>query len=48
VRNAYILVRKPKGKGPLRRPMQRWEEGWKGRDYWEDIGIGGRITLSWT
>jgi hypothetical protein len=19
----------------------------KGRDYWEDLGVGGRITLSW-
>jgi hypothetical protein len=20
----------------------------KGRDHWEDLGVGGRITLSWT
>jgi hypothetical protein len=23
-----------------------WLEGLKGRDHWEDLGIGGRITLS--
>jgi hypothetical protein len=24
--------------------------GWgpKGRDHWEDVGVGGRITLRWT
>jgi hypothetical protein len=22
--------------------------GLKGRDHWEDLGVGGRITLSWT
>jgi hypothetical protein len=25
-----------------------WSEGPKGRDQWEDIDIGGRITLRWT
>jgi hypothetical protein len=25
-----------------------WLGGPKVRDYWEDLGIGGRITLSWT
>jgi len=38
--NAYkILVRKPEGKRPLRRPMHRWEVdfrleiGWEGVDW---------------
>jgi hypothetical protein len=25
-----------------------WLGGLKGRDHWEDLGIGGRITFSWT
>jgi hypothetical protein len=25
-----------------------WLGGPKGRDHWEDLGVGGRITLSWT
>jgi len=25
-----------------------WLEGPKGRDYWEDLGIGGIITIRWT
>jgi hypothetical protein len=25
-----------------------WLGGLRIRDYWEDLGIGGRITLSWT
>jgi hypothetical protein len=25
-----------------------WLGGPKGRDYWEDLGVGGRITLRWT
>jgi hypothetical protein len=25
-----------------------WLGGPKGRDSWEDLGLGGRITLSWT
>jgi hypothetical protein len=25
-----------------------WLEGPKGRDYWEDLSTGGRITLRWT
>jgi hypothetical protein len=25
-----------------------WFEGPKVRDHWEDLGVGGRITLSWT
>jgi hypothetical protein len=25
-----------------------WLGGSKARDHWEDLGIGGRITLSWT
>jgi hypothetical protein len=25
-----------------------WLEGLKGRDHWEDLGIGRRITLIWT
>jgi hypothetical protein len=25
-----------------------WLGGPKARDHWEDLGIGGRITLTWT
>jgi len=25
-----------------------WLGGLKGRDHWEDLSIGGRITLRWT
>jgi hypothetical protein len=25
-----------------------WFEGLKVRDHWEDLGVGGRITLMWT
>jgi hypothetical protein len=25
-----------------------WLEGPKARDHWEDLGVGGRITLRWT
>jgi hypothetical protein len=25
-----------------------WLGGLKARDHWEDLGIGGRITLRWT
>jgi hypothetical protein len=25
-----------------------WLGGLKARDHWEDLGVGGRITLSWT
>jgi hypothetical protein len=25
-----------------------WFEGLKARDHWEDLGVGGRITLKWT
>jgi hypothetical protein len=25
-----------------------WLVGPKGRDHWEDLGIGGRLTLRWT
>jgi hypothetical protein len=25
-----------------------WLGGAKGRDHWVDVGVGGRITLSWT
>jgi hypothetical protein len=25
-----------------------WLGGPKARDHWEDLGVGGRITLRWT
>jgi len=25
-----------------------WLGGPKGRDHWNDLGVGGKITLSWT
>jgi len=25
-----------------------WLEGLKGRDHWEDLGVGGTVTLRWT
>jgi hypothetical protein len=25
-----------------------WLGGLKARDHWEDLGVGGRITLRWT
>jgi hypothetical protein len=25
-----------------------WLGGAKVRDHWEDLGVGGRVTLSWT
>jgi hypothetical protein len=25
-----------------------WLGGLKARDHWEDLGVGGRITLIWT
>jgi hypothetical protein len=25
-----------------------WLGGLKARDYWEDLGVGGRVTLKWT
>jgi hypothetical protein len=25
-----------------------WLGGPKGRDHWEDLGVGGMITLGWT
>jgi hypothetical protein len=25
-----------------------WLEGPKVKDHWEDLGVGGRIILSWT
>jgi hypothetical protein len=32
------------------REMFRWFWLWglKGRDHWEDQGVGGRITVTWT
>jgi hypothetical protein len=33
-----VLVGKPEGKGPLRRPRRRWEDGIR-MDFWE-IGWG--------
>jgi hypothetical protein len=28
--------------------MGSWWRGPKARDLWEDVGVGGRITLKWT
>jgi hypothetical protein len=36
MRLAGHVARMGKGRGP------------KGRDHWEDLGVGGRITLRWT
>jgi len=52
VRNVYnILVGKPEGERPLRRPMNSWEEWILGKQggkvwtgcIWLRIGTGGRI-----
>jgi hypothetical protein len=39
MRNAYILVGKPKGKRLLRRPSRRWEDSVK--MYFREIGLDG-------
>jgi len=41
MRNAYkILVKKPEGKRPLRKPMHKWEANIK-MDFGETVGSSG-------
>jgi hypothetical protein len=40
-----VLVGKPDGKRPLRRPSRRWENNVK--MYLQEIGCGGWTGLSW-
>jgi hypothetical protein len=52
MRGAYILVGKPDGKRPLRRPWYRWEDNikvglcdieWEGVDCWFRIGTHHKL-----
>jgi hypothetical protein len=46
MRWAGHVARMGEGRGEVL--TEFWLGGPKARDHWEDVGVGGRITLRWT